>query len=255
MSIRPRATESKYRPEFEQIYFTNKGRPGSGNMGESSYGTGQKAKWATTKPVSWFATEIPDLWPSSLSDEHCCIYRVPNQLRRVNPYAYTPQMLLISPLHHSKKAQALELSKTDSRYLDYLNMEIHKKRYLNGFANMYGDQTIDMFKKLIEREKLIRESYSESTDWIKSQEFVEMMLLNSMFILKFFIRIGNRNINKKGDILFEEPCLVTTIFEDLMLLENQLPFVLLTRLYELFIIVLEYTEMLCDLTFRVFGLQ
>ncbi|KAL1211192.1 hypothetical protein V5N11_032657 [Cardamine amara subsp. amara] len=259
------ATENKYSPKLEPIYLTNKAGTGSGNVGESSegfrapkYGIGQKAKdRGTTKPDSWSEPEIPGLWPSLFIDERCCIYRVPNRLRRVNPEAYTPQMLLIGPLHHSKKAQALELSKTDSRYLDYMNMENHKKKYLNDIANLYGEQTIDEhFKKIIEAdEKFIRESYSESTDWIKSQEFVEMMLLDSIFILKFFMRVGNQNINKKGDILFEQPCLVTTILEDLMLLENQLPYALLKRLFEPFFKIIEYTETFRDLTLRAFRLE
>lgn len=64
---------------------------------------------------------IPFLPASSISNEYCCIYRVPCLLRRENPDAYTPQMLLIGPLHHSKKAQANELSKTDLRYTPFKN--------------------------------------------------------------------------------------------------------------------------------------
>jgi len=43
-----------------------------------------------------------------------CIYRVPSQLREVNPEAYRPRMLLIGPLTHSKKPKV----HTDSRYAD-----------------------------------------------------------------------------------------------------------------------------------------
>lgn len=79
--------------------------------------TAQKAKVsATTRPDSRSESEIPGLWSSWIHKEYCCIYRVPNRLRKQNPEAYTPQALLIGPLHHSKKAEALELSKTDSRY-------------------------------------------------------------------------------------------------------------------------------------------
>ncbi|WZZ48545.1 hypothetical protein YC2023_048652 [Brassica napus] len=62
-----------------------------------------KAISANTKPISGSQPEIP-------AKEYCCFYRVPNWLRRVNPEAYTPQMLLLGPLQHSK---SLELSKTD----------------------------------------------------------------------------------------------------------------------------------------------
>ncbi|CAL9235271.1 unnamed protein product [Arabidopsis halleri] len=266
--LEPRSGLNKYLPKLtlEPVNFTNKSGTGSGNVGESSkgfrdfdnYSIDKKAKvWVTTIPRdSSSETEIPGLWHSSFSNEHCCIYRVPNRLRGVNPEAYTPQMILIGPLHHNKKAQALELSKTDSRYLDYMNMEIHKKKYLNDIANIHGQKTIDDFRKIIKRdEKPLRESYAESTDWIKSPEFVEMMLLDSVFILKFFIRIGTQNINKKGDILFEEPCLVTTILEDLMLLENQIPYSLLESLFEPFFLLLDHKETFRDLTLLAFRLE
>lgn len=102
---------------------------GTGNVGRWSEGfrdpsapnlkKTEKAKIisAKTKPVSGSEPEIPGLWPSSFSKEYCCIYRVPNRLRKVNPEAYTPQMLLLGPLQHCKKAEALELSKTGLRYL------------------------------------------------------------------------------------------------------------------------------------------
>lgn len=102
---------------------------GTGNVGKWSEGfrdpstpnlkKPEKAKVisAKTKPVPGSEPDISGLWPSSFSKEYCCIYRVPNRLRRVNPEAYTPQMLLLGPLQHSKKAEALELSKTDLRYV------------------------------------------------------------------------------------------------------------------------------------------
>uniref|UniRef100_A0A1J3J3K3 UPF0481 protein n=1 Tax=Noccaea caerulescens TaxID=107243 RepID=A0A1J3J3K3_NOCCA len=245
---------------------TMENETGSGNVArwregvrgpwDPNHGTSQKAKvWSTTKPGSFSETAIPGLWPSSFSKEYCCIYRVPNRLRRVNPEAYTPQMLLIGALQHSKKAEALELSKTDSRYLDYMNMERHKKKYLNGIANIFG-KTVEEFREIIERdEKFIRESYSESTDWIKSQEFVEMILQDSVFILGFFIQMGTQKFNRNEDILFEEPCLITTIFEDLILLENQLPYALLEELFEPFLFSLKTEETFRDLTLRVFGFE
>lgn len=116
---------------------TMENETGSGNVArwregvrgpwDPNHGTSQKAKvWSTTKPGSFSETAIPGLWPSSFSKKYCCIYRVPNRLRRVNPEAYTPQMLLIGALQHSKKAEALELSKTDSRC-------IHKYTHLSPY--------------------------------------------------------------------------------------------------------------------------
>lgn len=120
--------------DLEQgIQLTSENETGrSGNVGRWSegfhdplvpkHGAAEKAKVLSVttkpyKPVPCSESEISGIWPSSFISEYCCIYRVPNRLRRVNPDAYTPQMLLIGPLQHSKKAKALELSKTDLRYV------------------------------------------------------------------------------------------------------------------------------------------
>ncbi|XP_010518105.1 PREDICTED: UPF0481 protein At3g47200-like [Camelina sativa] len=222
---------------------------------DNEAGTGNVGRWSA---------EISGIWPSPFSKEYCCIYRVPNRLRRVNPDAYTPQMLLIGPLQHSKKAKALELSKTDLRYLDYMNMELHKKKYLDAIKKKYGKKIVDDMSSIIKtNERFIRESYAESTEWIKSQEFVLMILLDSVFILGFFIQTGTtQNINKKEeilfheeDILFQEPCLINTILEDLILLENQLPYALLEELSELFLLNLETRETIRDIILRAFRLE
>ncbi|ESQ39127.1 hypothetical protein EUTSA_v10001766mg, partial [Eutrema salsugineum] len=137
-------------------------------------------------------------------------------------------------------------------YLDYMNMELRKKRYLKGIADKYGVQlqTVEEFRRIIERdEQFIRESYAESTGWIKSQDFVEMILHDSVFILGFFIQTGTQKCNRKEDILFEEPCLITTILEDLILLENQ------EELFEPFLFQLKTEETFRDIILRVFGFE
>ncbi|CAH2047174.1 unnamed protein product [Thlaspi arvense] len=224
--------------------------------GSGIQGAAQEAMVSTTtKSDSLSEPAIPGLWSSTFSKDYCCIYRVPNPLRRVKPEAYTPQMLLIGPLHHYKKAEAPELSKTDLRYLDYMNMERHKKKYLTRIANIYGE-TIDEFRRIIQIDEIfIRKSYAESTDWIRSQEFQEMILYDWVFILWFFIQTGTGKIIGREDILFEEPYLITTILQDLMLLENQLPFALLEKLFEPFVIQLQIKETFRDITLRVFRFE
>ncbi|VVB03549.1 unnamed protein product [Arabis nemorensis] len=196
------------------------------------------------------------LWPSSVHLNYRCIYRVPCRLRRVNPEAYTPQMLLIGPLqYHSKKAQAFELSKNDLRYLDYNKMEQHKKKYLNNFTLKYGNQTVDEFIRIIKRdEQVIRACYAETTE-LSSHEFVGMMLLDSVFILVYLSQVGPRYIENTGDFVFDEPCHQKTIFEDLILLENQLPYALLENLFEPFFIKLQLNFTFRDITLRAFGLE
>ncbi|KAG2288023.1 hypothetical protein Bca52824_047627 [Brassica carinata] len=168
-----------------------------------------------------------------------CIYRVSNCMRKVKPEAYTPQLVLIGPLHLPLKFQALKaLDRGDyityTKSMDYLNMEKHKKYYLAAFAERFeGEEIIDGFRRMIEEEEVnIRESYSESTAWIKSSEFVEMVLHDSVFIIEFMLRFRVKGRKKIGDPLMDRGCFVNTLFEDLIFLENQLPYFILEKLFD-----------------------
>ncbi|KAL0720491.1 hypothetical protein Bca4012_035090 [Brassica carinata] len=206
-------------------------------------------------------SEVKFLWPYSVNHNYRCIYRVPCGLRSVNPEAYTPQMLLIGPLHHYKKAQAVELSKTDVSldffsYMYYNKMEVHKTKYLENIALTYGDETVEEFRSIIKRdEQVIRACYAEPTDSINSDDFVEMMLHDSVFILVFFMHIGPRYIDKTGDFLFDEPCYQYLIFGDLILLENQLPYALLESLFEPFYTKFGGNTTFCDVILQGFEIQ
>ncbi|KFK35253.1 hypothetical protein AALP_AA5G261300 [Arabis alpina] len=203
----------------------------------------------------------PGMWRFPKNSEHCCIYRVPERLRRVNPEAYTPQLLLIGPLHHSLKSQALNSlgDITYTKLMGYLNMEEHKKIYLAEFAKRVdGKETIDGFKRIIEEdEDIIRASYSESTSWIESLEFVKMILHDSVFILEFLLRTYDKGANteKTEDILMDEPCLQNTVHEDLILLENQLPYFILEKLFDPVITRLHQNLTFRELIVTYFGFQ
>lgn len=135
-------------------------------------------------------------------------------------------------------------------------MERHKMKYVQNFALMYGEQTVEEFRRIIKRdEQIIRACYAESTDWIKSHDFVEMMLRDSVFILVFFMQYGPLYLDKTGDFIFDEVRHQETVFEDIILLENQLPYDLLENLFEPFCAKLEGNVTFRDLILRGFGIQ
>ncbi|CAF1845222.1 unnamed protein product [Brassica napus] len=183
-------------------------------------------------------------------------FGVPDCMREVKPEAYTPQLVLIGPLHRPLKFQALKaLDRGDyityTKSMDYLNMEQHKKYYLAAFAERFeGEEIIDGFRRMIEEEEEnIRESYSESTAWIKSSEFVEMVLHDSVFIIEFMLR------KKIGDPLMDRGCFVNTLFKDLILLENQLPYFILEKLFDQIVQRILPQKTFRDLIISFFNLQ
>uniref|UniRef100_A0A7N2LF95 Uncharacterized protein n=1 Tax=Quercus lobata TaxID=97700 RepID=A0A7N2LF95_QUELO len=83
-----------------------------------------------------------------------------------------------------------------------------------------------------ENEHKIRSCYSESFD-ISREDFVKMVLKDSTFIIELFLRADKKE-KYKNDYLLSNPLLNRHILEDLILLENQLPFFILEELHEKF---------------------
>uniref|UniRef100_A0A6N2MTL1 Uncharacterized protein n=1 Tax=Salix viminalis TaxID=40686 RepID=A0A6N2MTL1_SALVM len=145
----------------------------------------------------------------------CCICRVPNSFRNVNSEAYTPQLISIGPLHRG-----------DGRLKD---MEEQKLRYFKEFAERYGmDQKKikDLVICIQEKEAYIRACYSENFNEIESSDFIEMILLDAVFIIEF---LKDSNDGHSPNL---KPWMIFDIREDLMLLENQLPFFIIEEIYD-----------------------
>ncbi|KAH9727149.1 DUF862 domain-containing protein [Citrus sinensis] len=51
--------------------------------------------------------------------QKCCIYRVPQQIRGLNPKAHTPQLVSIGPFHHGDSEELRATEEIKIRYLEY----------------------------------------------------------------------------------------------------------------------------------------
>jgi hypothetical protein len=149
-------------------------------------------------------------WPE------CCIHRVPKLLRKVNRDAYTPKLISIGPLHHGKK--------------DLKDMEMLKLRYFKDFCFRTGKCQKELASIIEDNEINIRHCYADASR-LSSKEFVRMILLDGIFIIELFLR---KSEESKGDYILSKPLLTNHIMEDLILLENQLPFFILRELHERF---------------------
>eukprot|EP00268_Persea_americana_P037845 TRINITY_DN3752_c0_g2_i1.p1 TRINITY_DN3752_c0_g2~~TRINITY_DN3752_c0_g2_i1.p1 ORF type:complete len:544 (-),score=81.34 TRINITY_DN3752_c0_g2_i1:323-1954(-) len=144
------------------------------------------------------------------------IHRVPEHIRKGEESAYQPQIISIGPYHRSEKGLQA--------------MENHKWRYLQDFLSR--NKTICLERCLVEIQSLevgVRNCYSETID-LKSDEFVEVMVLDGCFIIELFLK---QNENTESDPIFNTRWMLPVISHDMLLLENQLPFFILKRLFEL----------------------
>nr|XP_048334796.1 uncharacterized protein LOC125423724 [Ziziphus jujuba var. spinosa] len=154
------------------------------------------------------------------------IYKVPNKLREIHQEAYTPQLVSIGPFHHGKSSLKA--------------MEHYKAKYMNDFLGRFRNhitmkELMDEFKK--DECKLVKEiqrSYGgESFEPENKQEYsmdlIPMILQDACFILELFFKNHENNKNYRRDYTLS-PWVEAAIKQDLILLENQIPFIVLTQL-------------------------
>ncbi|XP_020237339.1 UPF0481 protein At3g47200 [Cajanus cajan] len=179
--------------------------------------------------------KIPGLEDLNLKD--CCIYKVPYNIREVNKDAYTPQWISIGPIHLSKEK--------------FKPMQEQKKRYFHYFwERVSNEEAMKNYKLYLKtEEEEIRQCYAEKFPDLTKEKFVDMVLLDAVFIMELLLRNckwKSENIRHEQefqptesfrqrhseDPIVMQPWLSRNIARDLILLENQIPFYVLHKLYE-----------------------
>ncbi|KAL5794970.1 hypothetical protein ACOSP7_003564 [Xanthoceras sorbifolium] len=140
----------------------------------------------------------------------CCIYKVPQYLRKLNKEAYTPRLVSIGPLHHGRK--------------ELLGMEDQKKScWLNFAARVNAQKLKEVDTYIKSEEQRIRAHYSVPSD-LQDSGYITMIKHDAFFIIEFFRGGINRSFHCYHHI-------VRDLLIDLLLLENQLPYYVLNDLY------------------------
>ena len=157
----------------------------------------------------------------------CCIYKVPRRLRMVKEQAYTPKQISIGPVHNSNG--------------ELTNMRTLKLKYFKDFFSRTRKSQKEFASIIEENEDKIRHCYAEEISLpTEGKDFVEMILLDSIFIIELFWRNSeraNKNRHREyivsdyilSDYILGKPCLAFGILQDLRLLENQLPYFILVQ--------------------------
>ncbi|GLT60251.1 hypothetical protein SLA2020_330240 [Shorea laevis] len=155
---------------------------------------------------------------STVSSSGCSIFRVTNLLRQTNEKAYEPHIISIGPYHHGK---------------DHLKgMEAHKMYYLKRLLQRRGETSVHRYvMALKDKEEKIRKRYAEPLDHnIDGDALVEMMLLDGCFIIELIRE--NQTRTQKIDVDFRNFNRLS-LKRDLLLVENQLPFFVLSELFNM----------------------
>ncbi|KAL2346773.1 hypothetical protein Fmac_000773 [Flemingia macrophylla] len=150
--------------------------------------------------------------------DECCIYRVPFTIRRHKDDAYTPMVVSIGPFHHNTLPRLH-------------NMEIHKLYYCKAFLQR-TQATSDTWIRYIESvEPKFRRCYSETLPF-STEQLMKIIFVDSGFILELFYRYYDRKWSSY-DVCLLTPEMGMAIREDMLLLENQLPFFVLEDIFNM----------------------
>jgi hypothetical protein len=176
--------------------------------------------------------EVPHTMQTTLREE-MCIYHVPVHIRQVNEDAYTPQVICIGPIHQKNENQFMKDLKR--RYF---------KQFLNRLPNVKGEQfQKELLSTIKDCEVEIRNCYEDdSFELCKDpKEFLKMIQWDVVFILELFLKTrefkeDSEDMSQdkyKYDCIIGKPWLRAAVQRDLILLENQLPFWILDKLYKI----------------------
>ncbi|KAF5473606.1 hypothetical protein F2P56_010206 [Juglans regia] len=164
----------------------------------------------------------PQLLSTAAGKSSCCIFRVPQSFVEINGgNSYHPRIVSIGPYHRGKP---------------HLQMiEEHKWRYLRSLLSRTQTMGISLenyFQSIHPLEKDARDSYSE-TIHLDSDEFLEMMILDGCFMLELFRKVNNPTLFVEDDPLATMAWILPFFYRDFLRLENQIPFFVLEKLFEI----------------------
>ncbi|OMO73725.1 hypothetical protein CCACVL1_17165 [Corchorus capsularis] len=130
-----------------------------------------------------------------------------------------PELVSFGPYHRNK------------------NLPLDKYKYvvLEKFLSRTRNQDKDLYfyvQQMIKLERHARRCYSEDLSGLPSSEFVEMMLVDGCFIMEVLCHFGLNEESENG-VFPIEPWQVPILVRDLLLLENQIPFIVLDKLFDL----------------------
>ncbi|KAF8010444.1 hypothetical protein BT93_J1162 [Corymbia citriodora subsp. variegata] len=152
------------------------------------------------------------------------IYRVPASITDLNPKAYRPQVVSFGPYHH---------------YDPHLRpMEEHKHHALLHFLKRSGKSLERIFDYLKEVVHELEHSYDSLDPMWKNcmgDQFLELMITDGCFMLE----IMRTATSKENDYAPNDPIfsthrltyIIPYIRRDMLMLENQLPMLVLYRLF------------------------
>ncbi|KAG6639920.1 hypothetical protein I3843_10G127400 [Carya illinoinensis] len=157
------------------------------------------------------------------STQNCCIYRVPETIRAINGKTwYEPRVVSIGHFNYNKHERLQVIQE-------------HKRKFYSILVSNTQKRLGDLMEIIRPLEAQARGFYSEKIEFV-SETFLKMLIVDGCFILELF-RVLGKERQPESDDLSDHPIsavawAIPYFYGDLLLLENQIPFVVLKKLYK-----------------------
>ncbi|KAJ6949301.1 hypothetical protein NC651_003335 [Populus alba x Populus x berolinensis] len=149
-----------------------------------------------------------------------CIFRVPQILRRHSEEAYTPNAFSIGPWHRHHP-----LMKSTEKI---------KLKYLKGLLSRRSASITlkELIKSTTGIEKEARSCYAGPIH-VGVEDFVEILVTDGCFLIELFRKDKYNHLREDDDPIFNMSCMLQYLNHDLILVENQIPWLVLERLFRM----------------------
>ncbi|KAI4353279.1 hypothetical protein L6164_002241 [Bauhinia variegata] len=163
----------------------------------------------------------------------CSICRVPHKLRKQNDDPYKPKAVALGPLHRGTRSDLLQMEEPKWQYMRFL-----LRRAGNQNQTRRSEVRLkDCGSAILALDNVVRASYGGNIE-LEPHELAKIMLVDGCFVLELLLRLHEymatqnpKDGNYSDDPILESEEKLLSVLTDLTLLENQIPFIVLKKLY------------------------
>ncbi|KAK2996884.1 hypothetical protein RJ639_026306 [Escallonia herrerae] len=170
-----------------------------------------------------------------------CIFKVPDKLRELKASAYAPRVVSIGPLHKDDKHLRKDMARHKKSYMHSLfrrtsrsdeaaEADVVKEAAEADAVEKAANECVDAILGMVDEARACYEPSHELCDDDDDVKFAEMLILDGCFVLELLYKKKEREFN--GDPIFSNVLVHLDIIHDLVLLENQIPFFVLEKLFD-----------------------
>ncbi|XP_011003946.1 PREDICTED: UPF0481 protein At3g47200-like [Populus euphratica] len=186
------------------------------------YGPSHGVHDQVTVDIDSLTSSVESMMSQNLMmSDKACIFKVPYILRRHSEKAYNPNAFSIGPWHRHHPL----MKSTEKVKLKYLKGLLCRRS-----ASITLKEIIKYTRGI---EKEARSCYAGPIDDVGAEDFVRMLVIDGCFLIELFRKEQDNHLREDDDPIFNMSCMLQYLYHDLILVENQIPWLVLEHLFKM----------------------